>query len=398
MSHTRPLPSVVKFTQLLNDVTKMKHFSSSIHLLNRICALGVPVNEYTMSIVIRCCCQLHRSNDDFVVIGYCFKQDTVTNTAIFSTLLNGLVLESKIREAKRFFAKVITNKLCEPNVVIYSIMIKGHCKTHDYVAAVGLLKLMDENGCKPNVVAYTTIIDSMCKHKMIDDAFKLFKKMVLQKGMSPNVITYISLILGLCKVGRWEQASKLLKEMLDEKMSPNVQTFNILVDTFCKDGKIEEAEDAINLMLERGIVPNIVTYSSLLNGYCLQGEMSKARVLQGIEDIRGNAYGDLFGDNSVRREVSNQGPPTPNRLPNRASHASAGLGKRIVKPSSYLLSAYMNQRTKVVPKITKLEFIIGNNLFAMQGDKMLVPSCFAILTLSLCHCLYRLCHLAILCL
>ncbi|GJU58176.1 putative tetratricopeptide-like helical domain superfamily protein [Tanacetum coccineum] len=211
MSHTRPLPSVVKFTQL-------------------------------------CCCQLHRSNDGFAVIGYCFKQDIVTNTAIFSTLLNGLVLER-------------------------------HCKTHDYVAAVGLLKLMDENGCKPNVVAYTTIIDSKCKHKMIDDAFKLFKKMVLQKGMSPNVITYISLISGLCKVGRWEQASKLLKEMLDEKMSPNVQTFNILVDTFCKDGKIEEAEDAINLMLERGIVPNIVTYSSLLNGYCLQGEMSKARSL-----------------------------------------------------------------------------------------------------------------------
>ncbi|GJX36411.1 pentatricopeptide repeat-containing protein [Tanacetum coccineum] len=475
MSHTRPLPSVVKFTELLNDVTKMKHFSSFIHLLNRICALGVPVNEYTVSIVIRCCCQLHRSNDGFAVLGYCFKQDIVTNTAIFSTLLNGLFLESKIREAKRLFEKVITNKLCEPNVVIYSIMIKGHCKTHDYVAAVGLLKLMDENGCKPNVVAYTTIIDSKCKHKMIDDAFKLFKKMVLQKGMSPNVITYISLISGLCKVGRWEQASKLLKEMLDEKMSPNVQTFNILVDTFCKDGKIEEAEDAINLMLERGIVPNIVTYSSLLNGYCLQGEMSKARSLfdlivskgimpnvvtyntlskgyckelkiyeamhmfqeitkQGLEpnvvtyntmlqglffvkhcedthkffaemQAQGHApnertyaimlkglcdnnqmedalslflcdniqhffHGDLFGDNSVRREVSNQGPPTPDRLPNRASHASAGPGKRIVKPSSYLLSPYMNQRTKVVPKITKLEFIIGNSLFAMQGDKI----------------------------
>ncbi|GJU84675.1 hypothetical protein Tco_1292221 [Tanacetum coccineum] len=40
-------------------------------------------------------------------------------------------------------------------------------------------------------------------------------------------------------------------------------------------------------------------------------------------------YGDLFGDNSVRREVSNQGPPTPDRLPNRASHASVSLGKRI---------------------------------------------------------------------
>ncbi|GJZ57435.1 hypothetical protein Tco_0612929 [Tanacetum coccineum] len=80
--------------------------------------------------------------------------------------------------------------------------------------------------------------------------------------------------------------------------------------------------------------------------------------------------GDLFGDNFVRMEVSNQGPPTPDRMPTRASNASANLGKRIVKPSSYLLSPYMNKKTKVVPRITRLEFSIGNSLFAMQGDKM----------------------------
>ncbi|GJZ16282.1 reverse transcriptase domain-containing protein [Tanacetum coccineum] len=81
-------------------------------------------------------------------------------------------------------------------------------------------------------------------------------------------------------------------------------------------------------------------------------------------------YGDLFGDNSVRMEVSNQGPPTPDRMPTRASNASASLGKRIVKPSSYLLSPYMNNKTKVVPKIKRSEFSIGNNLFVMQGDKI----------------------------
>ncbi|GJX54390.1 hypothetical protein Tco_0282759 [Tanacetum coccineum] len=36
-------------------------------------------------------------------------------------------------------------------------------------------------------------------------------------------------------------------------------------------------------------------------------------------------------------------------------------------------------------------------IFCNIDEGWLVPSCFAILTLSLCHCLYRLCHLAILC-
>ncbi|GKE82324.1 hypothetical protein Tco_1552324, partial [Tanacetum coccineum] len=74
---------------------------------------------------------------------------------------------------------------------------------------------------------------------------------------------------------------------------------------------------------------------------------------------------DLFGDNSVRMEVSNQGPLTPDRMPTRASNASVSPGKQMVKLSSYLLSPYMNKKTKVVPKITRLKFSIRNSLFAM---------------------------------
>nr|GEX07203.1 ulp1 protease family, C-terminal catalytic domain-containing protein [Tanacetum cinerariifolium] len=70
--------------------------------------------------------------------------------------------------------------------------------------------------------------------------------------------------------------------------------------------------------------------------------------------------GDLFGDNSVRMEVSNQGSPTLDRMSTRASNASASPGKQIVKPSSYLLSPYMNKKTKVVSKITRMEFSVGN--------------------------------------
>nr|GEU67768.1 peptidase C48, SUMO/sentrin/Ubl1 [Tanacetum cinerariifolium] len=89
-----------------------------------------------------------------------------------------------------------------------------------------------------------------------------------------------------------------------------------------------------------------------------------------IEGNPAKECGDLFGDNSVRMKVSNQGSSTHDKMPTRASKASASSGKRIVKPSSYLLSAYMNKKTKVVPKITRLEFKIRNSLFAMPGDKM----------------------------
>nr|GEX73167.1 hypothetical protein [Tanacetum cinerariifolium] len=81
--------------------------------------------------------------------------------------------------------------------------------------------------------------------------------------------------------------------------------------------------------------------------------------------------GDLFGDNSETLEAMNQ-EITPEKLPTQK--ASPSPKKRDVKPSSYLLSPYMNKKTNVVPKITRLEFILGNSLFAVQGDKMMIQS------------------------
>nr|GEX79478.1 ulp1 protease family, C-terminal catalytic domain-containing protein [Tanacetum cinerariifolium] len=55
---------------------------------------------------------------------------------------------------------------------------------------------------------------------------------------------------------------------------------------------------------------------------------------------------------------------TPQRVVTRSSP-----NKRIVKPHTYLTSPYMNKRTKVTSIIKRLEFMLGNSLFSMQGDK-----------------------------
>ncbi|KAJ0716900.1 putative tetratricopeptide-like helical domain superfamily [Helianthus annuus] len=278
MTQRRPLPSVVKFNQLLSAVTKMKHFSSCLDLFKQMCVIGVPVSKYSMNIAIKCCCQMSRTNDGFALLGCCFRRALVPNVLTFSTLLDGLIREDRIIEAERLFKKLIKQKLCEPDVVMYSTMIKGLCKFGNNDIAIGLLRLMDERGCKPNVVVYSTIIDSLCKDKLIEDAFKLFNEMVFHKRILPDVITYTSLIYGLCNLCHWDEVSKLLKEMEEDvRISPNFQTFSILVDAFCKEGRVDEAEAVIDIMVERGEVPDIVTYSSLIDGYCLRGEMTKAR-------------------------------------------------------------------------------------------------------------------------
>ncbi|GJS86293.1 tetratricopeptide-like helical domain-containing protein [Tanacetum coccineum] len=249
------------------------------------CALRVPVNDYTMNIVIKCCCHLYRTNEAFAVFGWNFKRGIIPDVVTFNTLLNGLVLEHKILEAEIFFKKLIKDKLCEPNVVMYSTMIKGLCKIGNNIIAIQLLRLMDEKGYKPNVVTYNTVIDSLCKDKMIDDAFKLFKEMVFQRGISPDVITYNCLIDGLCNLGRWEVASKMLQEMLDVGISPNVHTFNILVDAFCKDGRSRRKRRMFQCC------------HVCLEGFCSTGIGScgdARKIFDEMHCKRSNAKGEMF--------------------------------------------------------------------------------------------------------
>ncbi|GJX07139.1 ulp1 protease family, C-terminal catalytic domain-containing protein [Tanacetum coccineum] len=75
----------------------------------------------------------------------------------------------------------------------------------------------------------------------------------------------------------------------------------------------------------------------------------------------GEAHEDLF---VWPRAVQPLSAVCPQRVVTRSSPK-----KSIVKPPSYLNSPYMNKRTKVIPLIKRLEFVLGNSLFAMQGDK-----------------------------
>nr|GFA30045.1 ulp1 protease family, C-terminal catalytic domain-containing protein [Tanacetum cinerariifolium] len=65
-----------------------------------------------------------------------------------------------------------------------------------------------------------------------------------------------------------------------------------------------------------------------------------------------------------KKPISIVSPQTPQRVVTRSSPT-----KSIVKPPTYLSSPYMNKRTKVTSLIKRLEFVLGNSLFAMQGDK-----------------------------
>ncbi|CAH1413243.1 unnamed protein product [Lactuca virosa] len=127
ITHRQPLPPVARFNELLQAVTKKKHYSCSVEIFQRMNSVGAPIDALTISIVIKCLCQMHSTREGFAVLGYGYKCGVVPDVFTFSALLDGLILEDKVPEAYAFFKKLIRNKVCDPNGVMYTNMIKGLC-------------------------------------------------------------------------------------------------------------------------------------------------------------------------------------------------------------------------------------------------------------------------------
>ncbi|KAL8479246.1 hypothetical protein ACS0TY_026204 [Phlomoides rotata] len=241
MTRMRPLPSVIEFTQLLTRVVHLREYSTAIRLFKDICNLDIPVNEYTLNIVVKSYCHCNRADYGFPVLGMFFKRGCAPDAITFSTLLRGLFMENRINEALELFLKITREELCELNVILYG-----------------------------------TVIDGLCKKMKIDTALKLFDEMC-KKGISPNVIVYSSLIHGLCSLSRWEQVHILLGEMIDHKICPNVVTFTCIADALCKKGLVDKVEDVLLMMMRHNVVPNVVSYNVLIHCYCSQGRVDEAR-------------------------------------------------------------------------------------------------------------------------
>lgn len=145
----RPLPYAIHFSKLLGRLVKMKKYSSSPSLYRNMCIPGIPVHESTLNIVINCFCLVGRVDYGLSVMGTFFKRGYVPDVCTFATMLKGLSSQGRISEALELFKKIIYEKLCPLNPVLYGTLINALCKEGNTEAAIELLRVMERGNSWP---------------------------------------------------------------------------------------------------------------------------------------------------------------------------------------------------------------------------------------------------------
>ncbi|KAK1386038.1 hypothetical protein POM88_023773 [Heracleum sosnowskyi] len=213
MLKMQPLPRDFHFCQLLTTLVKMKQYQVAFSLFREMCTLCIPVDIFTFSIAINCCCHSNRVDYAFSLLASTFKRGFVPDVVTYTTLIRGLLSQNKSQEARLFFANLIKFRQVQPDVVTFNTMIDGLCTTGHADMAFWLFTSMEKCDCEPDTVTYTAIINSLCKRGLVDDALNLHSEM-MEKGILPDVRSYSPIIQVLCSLKRWEEVGLLLDQMI----------------------------------------------------------------------------------------------------------------------------------------------------------------------------------------
>ncbi|MFQ6643297.1 hypothetical protein Gotur_018594, partial [Gossypium turneri] len=141
-------------------------------------------------------------------------------------------------------------KGCAPNILSYNIMINGYCKAKrldkamelfheisqtglipDTVTYSTLMQAMRNSGVELNIVSYSILIDGLCKTGHIKVAKELFCELSIN-GLKPNVYAYAIMINGFCKEGLPDEAYQLFRSMEDNDCLPNSCCYNVMIQGF----------------------------------------------------------------------------------------------------------------------------------------------------------------------
>lgn len=87
---------------------------------------------------------------------------------------------------------------------------------------------------KPDLVVYTILINGMCKSRKVKDAKELFSRLIVE-GLKPDGHTYTALVDGLCREGSLKYKNDFRRVQLIHEMADRGFYADSVTRTFLKD-------------------------------------------------------------------------------------------------------------------------------------------------------------------
>ena len=104
---------------------------------------------------------------------------------------------------------------CKPDLITYSIMIKGYCKDKNIEQAFITLQSMEKSGIKADFALYKSLMIGCCKNNQMEMALKVYENMHLL-GIKPTDVYRLEKKGGSKRGGKHHSVSFEIERSFEE--------------------------------------------------------------------------------------------------------------------------------------------------------------------------------------
>lgn len=105
------------------------------------------------------------------------NKDVAPNIVTFNSLLDCCVRCFDVPQATQIFHQMLepaAPSACKPDLITYSIMIKGYCKERNIEEAFKTQQMMEQAGIKSDFALYKSLIIGCVKNNQMEMALKVY--------------------------------------------------------------------------------------------------------------------------------------------------------------------------------------------------------------------------------
>ncbi|KAK6136101.1 hypothetical protein DH2020_030149 [Rehmannia glutinosa] len=241
-------PDVMTFSTLIDALCKEGLMDEAEDVLHLMMERNVVPNVVSYSALMDGYCLQGRMTEARNVFYSMARKNIAPNINSFNILINGYCKKMKIDDAIHLFREMRLKGLM-PNIVTYTTLLQGlfhacRCSSalklfdelqaarlkpnfHTYSRAI--FRDLPSKGLEPDVVTYSILIKGCYQNGLLEEAKDLFLRME-KASLSPEGVTYNVVVQGNLRSGKYDDASKFFEEMGDKGFSIDASTFALLLD------------------------------------------------------------------------------------------------------------------------------------------------------------------------
>ncbi|KAL0323928.1 UNVERIFIED_CONTAM: Pentatricopeptide repeat-containing protein, mitochondrial [Sesamum calycinum] len=247
------IPICMTYNSLIDGFIKEGDMNAALAVYREMCEAGLFPNVVTYTTLIDGFCKTQNTDVALKMHSEMHAKGIQMDITAYNVLIDAFWKRGDMKRACELFDEILEVGL-SPNTAVYNTMIGGFRGLYNMEAALDLYKRMKNEGFNdmlakdivPDVVTYSVLVRGLCNKGQLENARKILEEM-LKKSITPNVLIYNTLIAGYFREGNLQEAFRLHDEMLDRGLAPDDTTYDILVS-----GKFKENSSPLGALSRPG--------------------------------------------------------------------------------------------------------------------------------------------------